>query len=96
VDAERRPNILDGLNAGVGFPRGAMGTLLRTDDLPVGNRFADESSARRDMEGVHHLGEGFLGAIGSWIENAGPAAPIFYRFADPTLSKLSVGKPHGS
>jgi hypothetical protein len=70
----------------------AMGTLPRTDDdLPVGKRFADESSARRDMEGVHHLGEGFLGAIGSLIENAGPAAPIFYGFADPILSKLSVG-----
>ena len=39
----------------------AMGTLPRSeDDLPVGNRFADESSARRDMEGVQHLGEGSL------------------------------------
>jgi hypothetical protein len=62
----------------------------------LGNRFADESSARRDMEGVQHLGEGFLGAIGSLIENAGPAAPIFYGFADPILSKLSAGQPHGS
>jgi hypothetical protein len=93
VDAERRPNIFDGLHAGVGFPRGAKGTLLRTDDLPAGNRFADESSARRDMEGVHHLGEGFLGAIGSLIENAGPAAPIFYGFADLTLSKLPWASP---
>ena len=97
VDAERRPNIFDGLDAAVGFPRGAMGTLLRTDDdLAVGNRFDDESSARRDMEGVHHLGEGVLGAVGPLIQNAGPAAPIFYGFAGPILAKLSVGKPHGT